>query len=58
MVDVTPPADSTDVAGISLEVSRDCLVTRTRQLSRVLTALYNDQLRPFGLNYPSSACWS
>jgi DNA-binding MarR family transcriptional regulator len=34
------------------EISRNCLVTRTRRISRVLTGIYDGELRPFGLNSP------
>ncbi|WP_257993527.1 MarR family winged helix-turn-helix transcriptional regulator [Cupriavidus pauculus] len=34
------------------EILRTCLITRTRQISRVLTAIYDDALRPFGINAP------
>jgi DNA-binding MarR family transcriptional regulator len=37
---------------ITEEVTRDCVVTRTRQISRVLTGLYDDALRPFGISSP------
>jgi DNA-binding MarR family transcriptional regulator len=38
-----------DVTG---EISRDCLLTRTRRISRVLTGIYDEKLRPFGINSP------
>ena len=34
------------------EILQSCLLTRTRQISRVLTAIYDDALRPFGINAP------
>ena len=34
------------------EISRDCLVTRTRRISRVITGIYDQELRPFGINAP------
>lgn len=34
------------------EIIRDCLLTRTRRISRVITGIYDDQLRPFGINAP------
>jgi DNA-binding MarR family transcriptional regulator len=37
---------------VSSEVTRSCMVTRTRQISRVLTAIYDQELRPFGLSSP------
>ena len=35
--------------GVSREIARNCLLTRTRQISRVLTAIYDEELRPFGI---------
>jgi len=43
-------AKSDDCAGS--EILRSCLLTRTRQISRVLTAIYDQALRPFGINAP------
>jgi DNA-binding MarR family transcriptional regulator len=37
---------------VSSEISRDCLLTRTRRISRVLTGIYDEKLRPFGINSP------
>jgi DNA-binding MarR family transcriptional regulator len=34
------------------EISRSCLATRTRRISRVLTGVYDEKLRPFGINSP------
>lgn len=34
------------------EISRNCLLTRTRRISRVLTGIYDQELRPFGINSP------
>lgn len=36
-----------DVSG---EIAQNCLLTCTRQISRVLTAIYDEALRPFGIN--------
>jgi DNA-binding MarR family transcriptional regulator len=36
----------------SAEITRDCILTRTRRISRVLTAIYDQELRPFGINAP------
>ena len=41
------PADS-----LIADITRTCLLTRARQISRVLTALYDQELRPFGINAP------
>jgi DNA-binding MarR family transcriptional regulator len=38
------------VGEVSSEVMRSCMVTRTRQISRVLTAIYDQELRPFGIS--------
>jgi len=38
-----------DVVG---EVTRHCLMTRTRRISRVITSIYDQALRPHGLNAP------
>jgi DNA-binding MarR family transcriptional regulator len=35
---------------LGCEIARNCLLTRTRQISRVLTAIYDEALRPFGIN--------
>jgi len=37
---------------VSHEIAQHCLLTRTRQISRVLTAVYDEELRPFGINSP------
>jgi len=34
------------------EMTRDCLLTRTRRLSRLITNIYDDGLRPHGVNAP------
>jgi DNA-binding MarR family transcriptional regulator len=41
-----------DAEDVTREVTRDCLVTRTRQISRVLTGIYDQELRPHGVNSP------
>jgi DNA-binding MarR family transcriptional regulator len=43
-----PTAD----ASLSSKIARHCLLTRARQISRVLTAIYDDALRPFGIVAP------
>jgi DNA-binding MarR family transcriptional regulator len=43
---------STEVEEVIDEITRDCLLTRTRRISRVVTNIYDQQLRPFGLNSP------
>jgi len=37
---------------VSSKIARNCLLTRTRQISRVLTAIYDEELRPFGITPP------
>jgi DNA-binding MarR family transcriptional regulator len=34
------------------EITRNCLLTRTRQIARVITNIYDEELRPFGINSP------
>jgi DNA-binding MarR family transcriptional regulator len=34
------------------EVTQHCLVTRARRISRILTGIYDEELRPFGINSP------
>ncbi|MBU8976028.1 MULTISPECIES: MarR family winged helix-turn-helix transcriptional regulator [unclassified Lysobacter] len=38
------------LAGLVNEVTGGCLMTRTRRISRVITNLFDQELRPFGLN--------
>lgn len=40
------------MSSLTDEVSRECLVTRARRISRVLTGVYDQALRPFGINSP------
>lgn len=35
---------------ITNEITRNCLVTRTRRISRVITGIYDEEYRPFGIN--------
>jgi DNA-binding MarR family transcriptional regulator len=37
---------------VSSAIAQTCLLTRTRQISRVLTAIYDEELRPFGIVSP------
>jgi DNA-binding MarR family transcriptional regulator len=32
------------------EVTQSCLLTRTRRISRVITSIFDQELRPFGVN--------
>lgn len=34
------------------EITEDCLLTRARRIARVMTNLYDQELRPFGINSP------
>jgi DNA-binding MarR family transcriptional regulator len=34
------------------EITQHCLLTRTRRISRVLTSIYDQELRLFGINSP------
>jgi len=38
-----------------VEMASDCILMRTRLISRVITNLYDEALRPFGLNSPQFA---
>jgi DNA-binding MarR family transcriptional regulator len=40
------------VAGLVGEVTKGCLLTRTRRISRVVTAIYDEAMRPHGVNAP------
>jgi DNA-binding MarR family transcriptional regulator len=40
------------VEELTAEVTRDCLITRTRQISRLLTAIYDHELRRCGIRSP------
>lgn len=48
----TSPQPETDDAGVIGEVVRHCLLTRTRRISRVITNIYDQALRPYGVNSP------
>ncbi len=48
----TPVATTTstpDIASIAEETSNGCLATRVRQLSRIVTRVYDDAMRPLGI---------
>lgn len=34
------------------EVTRECMMTRTRRIARVITSIYDHSLRPHGINAP------
>lgn len=40
---------------VSSEIARKCLLARTRQISRLLTSIYDEALRPYGINAPQFA---
>ena len=44
-----PSTQAVDVAEIAEITSTECIATRVRQLSRIVTRLYDDALRPFGI---------
>jgi DNA-binding MarR family transcriptional regulator len=48
----TSTETETDDAGVVGEVTRHCLLTRTRRISRVITSIYDEALRPFGVHSP------
>jgi DNA-binding MarR family transcriptional regulator len=39
-------------AGLVGEVTRHCLLTRTRRISRLITGIYDQAMRPHGINSP------
>jgi DNA-binding MarR family transcriptional regulator len=41
-----------DVAKLVSEVGQGCLLTRTRRISRVITGIYDEAMRPHGLGAP------
>lgn len=45
-----PVQKSEPLASIVNEVMRDCLITRSRRISRVVTKLFDQELRPFGVS--------
>jgi DNA-binding MarR family transcriptional regulator len=40
------------VASLVGEVTKACLLTRTRRISRVITGIYDEAMRPHGVNAP------
>lgn len=44
-----PEAAVLDIADIASESSAACLATRVRQLSRIITRVYDDAMRPLGI---------
>ena len=45
------PTESS-IASLVGEVAQQCLLTRSRQISRVITGIYDEALRPHGVNAP------
>ena len=45
----TPVSNAPDIATIAEETSHGCLATRVRQLSRIVTRVYDDAMRPLGI---------
>ena len=45
----TVPRSTEPSGSVSAQIARHCLLTRTRQIARVLTALYDEALRPLGI---------
>jgi DNA-binding MarR family transcriptional regulator len=45
----TPIATSPDIAEIAEQTSGACLASRVRQLSRIVTRVYDDAMRPLGI---------
>jgi DNA-binding MarR family transcriptional regulator len=44
-----PRAATAEIAGIAETTSASCIATRIRQLSRIITRVYDDALRPLGI---------
>lgn len=45
-------SSDSSTAGLVGEIAQGCLLTRTRRIARVVTAIYEEALRPFGINAP------
>jgi DNA-binding MarR family transcriptional regulator len=52
LADMKADKQRTSGENTSSEIIQSCLLTRTRQISRVLTATYDHELRPYGINSP------
>jgi DNA-binding MarR family transcriptional regulator len=46
---VKPDSAAGDLAGIAETATSTCIATRVRQLSRIVTRVYDDALRPLGI---------
>jgi len=40
------------VSALTDEINRHCLLTRARRISRVITGIYDQELRPYGISSP------
>jgi DNA-binding MarR family transcriptional regulator len=49
MMTKTPQAMNPEAELVD-EITRQCLLTRTRSISRVITSIYDQEMRPFGVN--------
>ena len=47
--DVAPPLPAAEVAGIAEITSASCIATRIRQLSRIISRVYDEAMRPLGI---------
>lgn len=45
-------SETESITALLGEFTRSCLLTRTRRISRVITGIYDEALRPFGVNSP------
>jgi DNA-binding MarR family transcriptional regulator len=43
------PADTASIGDIAASTAANCLATRVRQLSRIVTRVYDDAMRPLGI---------
>ena len=46
---VKPDSAAVDIAAIAEETSAGCIATRVRQLSRIVTRVYDEAMRPLGI---------
>lgn len=44
-----PPMSGSEIAKIAESTSSSCIATRVRQLSRIVTRVYDDAMRPLGI---------
>lgn len=45
-------AANNTASDITEEINRNCLLTRARRISRVVTGIYDQELRPYGISSP------